>query len=136
MKVQSVSMGDGCEIRTKGGAALSSMAGVQLFVRSRSVVSRTVGGETLIVPVRAKVGDLASIYSFNQTASLIWKLLESARTPAELGEAVAREYGIGQERAEQDVSKFLSDMFMVGLIEMGAAEQPAKLELAAAAVAS
>ncbi len=45
----------------------------QLFVRSQSVVSRRVAGETLIVPVRGKVGDLASIYSFNGTGSLIWE---------------------------------------------------------------
>ena len=40
-------------------------SGEQIFTRSRSVVSRVVAGETLIVPVRGKVGDLASIYSFN-----------------------------------------------------------------------
>jgi len=48
----------------------------QLFTRSRSVVSRVVAGETLIVPVRGRVGDLASIYSFNATGSLIWRLLD------------------------------------------------------------
>ena len=37
----------------------------EIFVRSRAVVARVVAGETLIVPVRAKVGDLASIYSFS-----------------------------------------------------------------------
>ena len=52
----------------------------QLFVRSQSVVARCVGGETLIVPVRGKVGDLASIYSFNPTGSLIWQSLESAKS--------------------------------------------------------
>ena len=108
---------------------------VQLFVRSRSVVSRVVGGETLIVPVRAKVGDLASIYSFNPTASLIWKLLDEPKTSAELGEAIAREYGIEPERAGKDVAQFLSEMFMAGLIELGttAIEQPVKREMAAMA---
>ncbi len=62
----------------------------EIFIRSQSVVARVVGGETLIVPVRAKVGDLASIYSFNGTGSLVWKLLESPRTVAQLAAAVAR----------------------------------------------
>jgi hypothetical protein len=115
------------------GGALSLSKGEQLFVRSRSVVSRVVGGETLIVPVRAKVGDLASIYSFNATASLIWKLLDQPKTSCELGEAVALEYGIEIERAEKDVAQFLSDMFMASLIEVGAAEEPVKPELAAMA---
>jgi hypothetical protein len=90
----------------------------QLFTRSRSVVSRVVAGETLIVPVRGKVGDLASIYSFNGTGSLIWQLLDSPRSLANLIEAVAREYEVGPERAQKDVTQFLNDMASVGLVEV------------------
>jgi Coenzyme PQQ synthesis protein D (PqqD) len=89
----------------------------QLFVRSQSVVSRCVAGETLIVPVRGKVGDLASIYSFNQTGSLIWQTLESPRSLAELISAVEEEYAVEHEQAERDVTQFLSDMFSAGLVE-------------------
>jgi hypothetical protein len=90
----------------------------QFFIRSRSVVSRVVAGETLIVPVRGKVGDLASIYSFNNTGSLIWKLLETSRTPAELVAAVAQEFNVEPERAEQDVTQFVHEMYLVGLVEV------------------
>ena len=76
------------------------------------------GGETLIVPVRAKVGDLASIYSFNGTGSLIWKLLGSPRTVAELATAVAQAYEVEPARAEQDVTSFVSEMKAVGLVEV------------------
>ena len=44
----------------------------QVLVGSRAVVARVVAGETLIVPIRGKVGDLASIYGFSGTGSLIW----------------------------------------------------------------
>jgi hypothetical protein len=92
----------------------------ETLVRSRAVVARVVGGETLIVPVRAKVGDLASIYRFNGTGSLIWKLLESSRTVAELVAAVARAYEVELARAEQDVTSFVSEMRSVGLVEVPA----------------
>src|ERR1700704_6063475 len=58
-----------------GEVALATMLRDEILIRSESVVARVVAGETLIVPVRAKVGDLASIYSFNGTGTLIWKLL-------------------------------------------------------------
>ncbi len=93
----------------------------QGFVRSQSVVARVVAGETLIVPVRAKVGDLASIYSFNGTGSLIWKLLDAPRTAAELAMAVAEEYEVALTQAEHDVSEFLGEMKAVGLVEVPAA---------------
>ncbi len=82
----------------------------ETFVRSQAVVGRVVGGETLIVPVRAKVGDLASIYSFNGTASLIWKLLDAPRTVPELAMAVAEEYQVEVAQAEQDVAAFVAQM--------------------------
>lgn len=90
------------------------------FVRSRSVVARVIAGETLIVPVRSKVGDLASIYSFNGTGSLIWQLLDSPKTVAELATVVAREYDVDVVRAERDVTEFVGEMKGVGLVEVSA----------------
>jgi hypothetical protein len=89
----------------------------QVFVRSRAVVSRVVAGETLIVPVRGKVGDLASIYSFNETGSLIWKLLDAPQTVREVVGAVAEAYGVDAEHVRQDVMRFLGDALGAGLIE-------------------
>jgi len=90
------------------------------LVRSESVVARIVAGETLIVPVRSKVGDLASIYSFNHTGTLIWKLLASPRTMSELVSAVAREYDVDFSVAESDVVAFVNELKKVGLVEVPA----------------
>ena len=90
----------------------------QVFVRSQSVVSRRVAGETLIVPVRGKVGDLASIYSFNQTGSLIWQSLESPKGLAELISVVEQEYAVEHGQAERDVKQFLHDMLSADLVQV------------------
>jgi hypothetical protein len=90
----------------------------QLLIRSRSVVSRVVAGETLVVPVRGKVGDLASIYSFNGTGSLIWRLLEEPKGLVELSGALAREYKVTFDQAQEDVQKFVDDLRTVGLVEV------------------
>jgi len=100
---------------------VATMSLPQTFIRSQSVVARVVAGETLIVPVRAKVGDLASIYSFNGTGSLIWKLLESPKTLSELAAAVAQEYEVETAQAERDVTDFVNEMKAVGLVEFPAA---------------
>ena len=88
------------------------------FVRSQSVVARVVSGETLIVPIRGKVGDLASIYSFNGTGTLIWKLLDSPKTIAQLAEGVVQEYEVDPAHAKRDVASFVSEMKAVGLVEV------------------
>jgi len=90
----------------------------QIFIRSRTVVSRVVGGETLIVPVRGKVGDLASIYRFNGTGSLVWQLLDEPQSVADLATAVTREYAVEPEQAQKDVDDFVGEMLAVGLVEV------------------
>ena len=102
------------------------------FVRSQSVVARVVAGETLIVPVRAKVGDLASIYSFNGTGTLIWKMLETPRTLEEIAAAVVRAYEVDPARAERDVTEFVEEMKSVGLVEIPVMQAPASVATAAA----
>jgi len=97
---------------------LATILKEQFLVRSKAVVARVVAGETLIVPIRARVGDLASIYSFNGTGSLIWKLLESPKTVEQLATAVAQAYEVETARAERDVTDFVSEMKAVGLVEV------------------
>jgi hypothetical protein len=99
---------------------LSDTFGSEKFIRSQSVVARVVAGETLIVPIRGKVGDLASIYSFNGTGTLIWKLLESPKTVSQLAVAVAQEYDVDPSQAERDVESFVGEMKAVGLVEVPA----------------
>jgi len=97
---------------------LEPFATDQRLVRSQSVVARVVAGETLVVPIRSNVGDLASIYSFNATGTLIWNLLASPKTIAELAAAVEFEYSVVGAQAERDVIAFVSEMKGVGLVEV------------------
>jgi len=92
----------------------------ETYIRSQSVVARVVAGETLIVPIRGKVGDLGSIYSFNGTGTLIWKLLESPKTVAQLSDGVTKEYDVDPRQAEQDVASFVGEMKAVGLVKVSA----------------
>ena len=91
------------------------------LIRSQAVVAREIAGETLIVPVRAKVGDLASIYSFNGTGTSIWKSLEGPSTVAELAVKIAQEYEIEAAQAERDVTEFVGELKAAGLVEVQAA---------------
>ena len=105
--------------------------GQQVFTRARSVISRVVDGKTLIVPVRGKVGDLASIYSFSGTGTLIWQLLDMPRALPELVSAVERECGVRQERAQRDVTQFLDDMLSAGLVQIDQRVGVAAIEMTA-----
>ena len=86
------------------------------FVRSNSVVSRVIAGETLIVPVRRGVGDLASIYSLNPVATAIWQVLAEPRSTDEVVRVVADEFEAEAEKIVADVQSFLAEMQSAGLV--------------------
>lgn len=87
-----------------------------VFARSRCVVSRVSGEETLIVPVRGRVGDMTSIYSLNGTGSLLWQLLDSPKDLPRLIAAVEQDQ-VGEE-ARKVVTEFLDEMLSFGLVEV------------------
>jgi Coenzyme PQQ synthesis protein D (PqqD) len=90
---------------------------MQSYVRASSVVSRVIAGETLIVPVRGGVGDLASIYSLNPVASSIWNAIAQPCSQEKIVEHVAEEFAGDAPQVEQDVKSFLAEMQSAGLVE-------------------
>ena len=88
------------------------------FVRSDNVVSRVIAGETLIVPVRRGVADLASLFSFNQVGSTIWEAIEKPRTVDELVNVLADTYDVTPEKARQDLEVFLNEAQAAGVVQM------------------
>ena len=95
---------------------------MELYVRSDTVVSRVIAGETLIVPISKGVGDLASIYSLNPVATTIWEAISHPRTKSEIVQVIAREFETENTQLESDVEAFLVEMAAVGLVtEVGVA---------------
>jgi coenzyme PQQ synthesis protein D (PqqD) len=91
------------------------------YAQSDSVVARVIAGETLIVPVRGGVGDLASIYSLNELGSFIWRHLQPAKTWQELVSLVMDEYDVTAEVAQRDVGIFIGKIKDAGIIREMAA---------------
>lgn len=94
---------------------------MQLYVRSDSVVSRVIAGETLIIPVRKGVGDLASIYSLNEVGSCVWEALSQPRNRDEIVAVVEQEFEAEREQILPDVESFLAEMQAVGILVPGRA---------------
>jgi len=86
------------------------------YERSQDLVSRSVAGETLIVPVRGGVGDLNSIYTLRNVSQLIWQMVGEGRNFGEMVEGIMQEYDVQIEKAEQDLDRFLDEMLSEKLI--------------------
>jgi len=89
---------------------------MQCYIRSESVVSRIIAGETLIIPVRKGVGDLASIYSLNEVASSIWNAIAQPCSKDKIVEQIEEEFVGERRQVEHDVESFLLEMQLAGLV--------------------
>jgi hypothetical protein len=89
---------------------------MQLYVRSDAVVSRVIAGETLVVPVRKGVGDLASIYSLNEVATSIWQTIARPHSKDEIVQIIEQDFQGERQQVEHDVEVFLAEMSAAGLI--------------------
>jgi hypothetical protein len=90
----------------------------EIYVRSRAVVSRLIAGETLVLPVRGDVGDLASFYTLNETATTIWEALEKPRSFAEICDVIGQKYEVSKEKVETEMLVFVREICSLGLVKV------------------
>ena len=85
--------------------------------RSDRFVSRSVGGETFVVPVRAGVADLESIFTMNEVGTAIWTRIDGQKTVDELARGLAAEFDVTEVDAAADVTAFVDLLASKGLVE-------------------
>ena len=82
----------------------------KVYKKSDSVVSRKIGDEFILVPIRQDVGDLESIYTLNETAARIWELIDGKTQISEIKEKIVEEFEVEPEQAEQDLKEHLQQL--------------------------
>jgi Coenzyme PQQ synthesis protein D (PqqD) len=85
--------------------------------RSRNIVSRVVADEAIVVPIRRGAADMDSIYTFNETGTMLWAMIEQSRSAADMVRYLESEYGLSAEQAHADMKKFVAELNEAGLIE-------------------
>ena len=87
-----------------------------LYRKHPDLITRKIGGETIIVPIKKAVVNLGSIYTMNKVGSRIWSLLDERLTIVEIIQKITGEFRVSTEEATRDVSEFLQHLKDRGLI--------------------
>jgi hypothetical protein len=87
-----------------------------ILKKAEGFVSRSVGDDTIVVPVRAGVANLEAIFTLNGVGSAIWSGIDGRATVAELSRAVAAVYDVGADAASADVVEFVELLLRKGLV--------------------
>ncbi len=86
------------------------------FSKSDDFVTRKVGGDTLIVPIKGGISDLEAIYTLNEVGSLIWTLIDGERTAEQIVYAICADYEVNRETATADVLTLITELETEGII--------------------
>jgi hypothetical protein len=84
--------------------------------QSREYVTRQIAEETLVVPVAGGVGDLDAIYTLNEVAAHIWKMVAAPTSVDRIVEEICRVFDVPADQAADDVVTFLDALESAGLI--------------------
>ena len=82
----------------------------KVYKKSESIVSRRIGDEYILVPIRQDVGDLENIYTLNETAARIWELIDGKTQTSEIKEKIVEEFDVKPEEAEKDLIEHLQQL--------------------------
>ena len=86
------------------------------FFKEDNCVAREIAGETIIVPIKGRVGDLDSIYTLNEVGTLIWQLIDGQRNIGQIVQSVRQTYDVESEEVTRDTFDFLGSLEKAGLI--------------------
>jgi hypothetical protein len=86
------------------------------YRRSNEVVCREVGGESILVPIRNRVGDLESIFVLSPVASRIWSLLDAPTSAERIVDEICMEFEVERETAQADVNELLASLELASLV--------------------
>ena len=90
--------------------------GTSVFRRTQDVVCRSVGAESILVPIRNNVGNLDFVYTLSPVAARIWTLLDGVKSADEIVDVICSEYDIDRDTALTDLTALVRDLAEVSLI--------------------
>ena len=83
----------------------------------KGFVLRVVGGENVVVPVGAMSKVFHGMINLNDTGAFMWKFFSEDHTLEEGVSALCEEYEVEEERARNDVQKFMTTVQENGFAE-------------------
>lgn len=83
----------------------------KVYRKNPSIISKIIGEEFILVPIREDIGDLAGkIYILKGTGVRIWELLNGKRTVLDIKDIILKEFNVKSDEVENDIISFLRQL--------------------------
>jgi hypothetical protein len=88
----------------------------RVYKRRDEIISRSIAGETILVPITGNLADMQKIFSLNPVGEFIWEHLDGGRKLSEISGDLQDFFDVGKEEADADIRKFVSELLKEDLV--------------------
>ena len=87
-----------------------------VYNKREELVSRSIAGETLVVPVSGRLADLQRIFALEGAGAFIWERLDGERPLGRIRDELLERFAVTRDEAERDLGEFIAELSTAGLI--------------------
>lgn len=81
-----------------------------LYLLKKNYVSKSVGEELVLVPLRGNVSQMQELFTLNETGRFVWENLHEQSSVEELIVKMTNEYEVTEDQAQTDILLFLEKL--------------------------
>jgi len=83
------------------------------FTRNPGVIARRIAGETILVPVNRRAGEMA-LFTLNEVGTFVWERLDGERRLSSITDEIETVFEVEKPRASADALEFMDQLEQVG----------------------
>lgn len=91
----------------------------KVYKKNPDFVSRLIADEMVLVPVKRTAVDLDRFFVLNDSAGIIWQLIDGKRNLAEIKTHLINDFDIDEPTLATDMNKFIKELSKIeGIIQI------------------
>ena len=88
----------------------------RIFRKSKDMVHRVIGKETILLPVYRSSGDIDCIYTLNKAAAWVWDKIDGQKTVGSIKRKAFAEFKTKPALIERKLGKLISELEQIKAI--------------------
>jgi hypothetical protein len=89
-----------------------------LYRQNSAFIPRRIADEMILIPLQSDAGSLDAVYALNETACLIWDLLDGQNSRDDILKKLAENFQATEEDLARDLDAFIEDCRKIRAIEV------------------
>ncbi len=87
-----------------------------IIKRNKNIVSRTIGAETILLPICKDTSETNCIYTINKSAARVWELIDGKRTLTAIKNDILKEFSVTDAELDKQITALLKDLKEINAI--------------------